>query len=114
MTCHGDDFIAEGSAEAMRAISRDMRRSFDCKAEPWIGEGFSPSGLFLKRRVQWESAARRFTWQGDPRLIMQAAAALGIDTAGCKGAPSPGSRSTGAGLREGAVPLDDAGRALVY
>ena len=114
MCCHGDDFIAEGPPQSMQQLSGQMRQKFDCKQFPWVGLGFTDSGDFLKRLVGWSSELGAFTWQGDPRLIEQAAALLGIDVRGCKGAPTPGSRATGSGMKEGPELLDESGRRLVY
>ena len=107
VSCHGDDFLAEGCADGLIAWTQSWPK--DLKSRSY-------QGLVLRRAAEWSkkddiciasSSGLRtgFTWQADPKYAQQLVADLGL--AGTKGVDSPASKETGKGNRDLDKPLSD-------
>ena len=89
MSCHGDDFLAEGPAEGLDRLNEVMREGFEAKGLPRIGDpahgGETTSGEHLHRLITWSQAA--FTWQADPKYAKLLVKEIGLE--GCKRVDTP-------------------------
>ena len=92
MSCHGDDFIAEGEDSGLDKLTEVMENNFESKVLARIGPGCARSGDFLKRTIRWYDDEKMFTWSGDKRLIEGVVQSLGLENA--KGSDIPGGKTT--------------------
>ncbi|CAE6969798.1 unnamed protein product [Symbiodinium sp. CCMP2592] len=106
LSCHGDDFIAEGESDDLDRLDALMMQSFESKILPRIGPeefgGQTTHGDHLHRIIRWSE--RGFTWEADPKYSRQIVEELGLTDA--KGADAPCSTECGKGRRDLEDPLD--------
>ncbi|CAE7276044.1 true, partial [Symbiodinium sp. CCMP2592] len=106
LSCHGDDFIAEGESDDLDRLDALMMQSFESKILPRIGPeefgGQTTHGDHLHRIIRWSE--RGFTWEADPKYSRQIVEDLGL--ADAKGADAPCSTECGKGRRDLEDPLD--------
>ena len=107
VSCHGDDFLAEGCTDGLDRLDAVMTKGFEVKILPRIGAqesgGMVQEGRHLHRLIKWTPDG--FTWQADPKYAQQLVADLGLT--GTKGVDSPASKETGKGNRDLDKPLSD-------
>ena len=100
MSCHGDDFLAEGPAEGLYRLDEVMREGFEVKVLPRIGDptygGETTSSEHLHRLITWSEAG--FTWQADPKYAKFLVKEMGLG--GCKGVDTPVSKEAGKNSRD--------------
>jgi hypothetical protein len=100
MSCHGDDFLAEGPAEGLDRLDEVMREGFEVKVLPRIGDptygGETTSSEHLHRLITWSEAG--FTWQADPKYAKFLVKEMGLG--GCKGVDTPVSKEAGKNSRD--------------
>ena len=105
MACHGDDFIAEGTAADLDRLDGIMKRHFQVKVLPRIGDpsygGAVAEGNHLNRIIQWSD--KGFSWQADPKHAVEFVKELGLE--GSKGVETPASKDTGRNERHADDPL---------
>ena len=108
MSCHGDDFLAEGRAEDLDKLDEFMLQHFEIKVLPRIGNpehgGQCLEGDHLRRAIRWTKEG--FTWEADRKYVKLLTKELGLE--GAKGVDTPSSKLTGAGCRTSDKPLDAA------
>ena len=106
LSCHGDDFIAEGESDDLDRLDELMLKAFETKILPRIGPaefgGQVTSGDHLRRIIRWSE--RGFSWEADPKYSWQIVEELGLTEA--KGADAPCSTECGKGRRDLENPLD--------
>ncbi|CAE7038143.1 unnamed protein product, partial [Symbiodinium sp. CCMP2592] len=106
LSCHGDDFIAEGESDDLDRLDALMMQSFESKILPRIGPeefgGQTTHGDHLHRIIRWSE--RGFTWEADPKYSRQIVEELGLTDA--KSADAPCSTECGKGRRDLEDPLD--------
>ena len=106
ISCHGDDFIAEGESDDLDRLDELMLKAFETKILPRIGPaefgGQATSGDHLHRIIRWSE--RGFSWEADPKYSRQIVEELGLTEA--KGADAPCSTECGKGRRDLEDPLD--------
>jgi hypothetical protein len=107
---HGDDFATEGEPAALDVLDEMLEESVMIKKLGRIGPGGDASGRYLKRTIEWR--AGQFVWKGDEKHVWAAAAALGFDST-TKPAETPGTKTTGATMRNALDLLDEKGASLV-
>ena len=98
---HGDDFLAEGTAESLNVLDQLLLASMDVKVMPRIGPGAASSGRYLKRVIRWIGSG--FTWEADPKHVGRVLELLDLGDA--KPADTPGTKSTGVAMRDSLEPL---------
>ena len=107
VSCHGDDFLAEGCNDGLDRLDEVMTKGFEVKILPRIGAqesgGAVREGRHLHRLIKWTTDG--FTWQADPKYAQQLVADMGLT--GTKGVDSPASKETGKGNRDLDKPLSD-------
>ena len=86
LSCHGDDFLAEGEGADLDKLDELMKQHFEVKILDRIGPaeygGQVAEGLHLHRRIAWvESPVRGFTWEADPKYAPQIIKDLGLENA---------------------------------
>ena len=90
MGCHGDDFLAEGTAASCDELDKIMHRCFEVKIMPRIGPpehgGQATSGRHLGRLIKW--SPKGFTWEGNEKHLVDLFEATGLKE-GSKGVDSP-------------------------
>ena len=100
MSCHGDDFLAEGEAKELDLLDEVMLSAFETKVLPRIGPpdfgGVCDKGDHLKRLIRWSE--KGFTWESDPKYTKDLVKWAGLE--GGKGVETPTSPDTGKGCRE--------------
>ena len=101
LVIHGDDFLAEGTAECLNELDKLLFSAMDVKAMPRIGPGAASSGKYLKRIIKWEND--EFTWEADPKHVARTIEILNL--ADAKPADTPGTKTTGASMRDALDPL---------
>ena len=79
LSCHGDDFIAEGESDDWDRLGALMLQAFQAKILPRIGPaefgGQTTSGDHLHRVVRWSEHG--FSWEADPKYSRQIVEELG-------------------------------------
>ena len=99
LSCHGDDFLAEGMSADLDKLDELMAASFETKTLPRIGPpengGQATEGSHLHRIIRW--TGKGFSWQADPKYSEILVAELGLK--GSKGVDTPSSKDTGKGDR---------------
>ena len=107
VSCHGDDFLAEGCSDGLDRLDEVMTKGFEVKILPRIGAqesgGAVREGRHLHRLIKWTTDG--FTWQADPKYAQQLVADMGLT--GTKGVDSPASKETGKGNRDLDKPLSE-------
>lgn len=100
MSCHGDDFLAEGEAAELDMLDEVMMRSFETKVLPRIGPhefgGETDKGERLHRLITWSE--KGFTWESDPKYAKDLISWAKLGDG--KGIETPSSPDTGKGCRE--------------
>eukprot|EP00435_Cladocopium_sp_Y103_P039764 s3333_g10.t1 len=99
LSCHGDDFLAEGLSSDLDKLDESMVASFETKVLPRIGPeqwgGQAQQGSHLHRIIKWTGTG--FTWEADPKYVDILVSELGLQ--GAKGVDTPSSKDTGKGDR---------------
>ena len=108
LSCHGDDFLAEGLAGDLDRLGQLMVENFETKVLPRIGPsaagGATNKGEHLHRIIQWkEGPTPMFTWEADPKYAKLLATELNLNDG--KGVDTPSSKDTGKGDRFANEPL---------
>ena len=107
-TCHGDDFLAEGSTAALDHLDCVRGDAFDVKVLPRIGPpgfgGQAAEGIHLGRTIAWTS--RGFTWCGNPQHVADFITLMGL-TSESRGSSTPASKATGKNMRNAMDELPD-------
>ena len=105
MSCHGDDFLAEGEAKELDLLDEVMLSAFETKVLPRIGPpefgGACEKGDHLHRVIKWSE--KGFTWESDPKYARDLVKWAGLE--GGKAVETPTSPETGKGCREAENPL---------
>ena len=97
-TCHGDDFLAEGSDALLVRIDRVMTDEFDAKMLGRVGRGHFAEIKFLGRTLRQQEQEKCFRWSGGTRHVKELAVLLGLtDTPPVTKRRSHGSKATGGG-----------------
>ena len=106
LSCHGDDFLAEGEAQDLDKLDEVMLANFETKVLPRLGDpesgGEVTSGKHLGRTISWSKAG--YTWESDDKYSRTLVKELGLE--GGNGVDSPSSSETGKGQRNCDQPLD--------
>ena len=106
LSCHGDDFLAEGESDDLDWLDEIMVKNFETKVLPRIGDpaagGQVASGTHLRRIIKWTD--KGFTWEADPKHAQVIVKELGLE--GAKGVDSPSSTDTGKNQRNLDAELD--------
>ena len=89
---HGDDFFAEGRAEALLQVDEYLRSKFRINLVSLAGPRQEKEIKFLKRVITYGPDG--WTWTGDPAHRKQLVDELNFG--GAKGAATPGSKATAA------------------
>ena len=109
VACHGDDFLAEGLCDDLKRLDEVMRKHFEVKVLPRIGDpsygGEVQEGTHLHRIIR-ALPKGGFSWEADPKYAGQMAQSLELDD--CKGVDTPASKDTGKNERDAAQVLSDA------
>ena len=99
LSCHGDDFLAEGMSSDLDKLDELMIASFETKVLPRIGPdqwgGQVQHGSHLHGVIKWIRLG--LTWEADPKYLNLLVSDLGLK--GSKGMASPSSKDTGKGDR---------------
>ena len=107
ISCHGDDFLAEGQASDLDRVDELMVKNFETKVLPRIGDpqfgGQCDSGTHLHRVISW--TPKGFSWEADPKYARLLVEEFGLK--GCKGVDNPASKDTGKGDRHVDKALDE-------
>ena len=95
LSCHGDDFLAEGLAGDLEKLDSLMVENFETKVLPKIGPadagGETDSGEHLHRVIKWHDGSQAgFTWKADPKYAKDLVKQMGLES--CKGFDSPSSK----------------------
>ena len=98
LSCHGDDFLAEGMAVDLEKLDALMVENFETKVLPKIGPadagGETNSGSHLHRIIKWcDGSQEGFTWEADPKYAKSLVKAMNLE--GCKGVDTPSSKECG-------------------
>ena len=85
LSCHGDDFIAEGESDDWDRLDALTLQAFQAKILPRIGPaefgGQTTSGDHLHRIIRWSEHG--FSWEADPKYSRQIVEELGSAGAAC-------------------------------
>ena len=107
VSCHGDDFLAEGEAKDLDRLDLIMMKHFETKILPRIGPeefgGEINCGSHLHRIIRWTGTG--YSWEADPKYAKLITEELGLT--GAKGVDSPTSKDTGRGDRHADDPLNE-------
>ncbi|CAK0862523.1 unnamed protein product, partial [Prorocentrum cordatum] len=108
MCCHGDDFLAEGHRDTLDAIGNFLEANFEVTESESIGPGYPGELNNLKRIVGYtselpETRMPGFYWSADPKHVEELI--RWGHKSGSKAAPTPGTKATGAGMRNALDPL---------
>ena len=99
LSCHGDDFLAEGEAKDLDRLDTIMVKHFETKILLRIGPeefgGETDHGSHLHRIIRWTGSG--YSWEADPKYSKLIIEELGLT--GAKGVDSPTSKETGRGDR---------------
>ena len=99
LSCHGDDFLAEGLSSDLDKLDELMVKSFETKVLPRIGPeqwgGEVQEGSHLHRVIKWTGSG--FSWQADQKYVDILVSEMGLSNA--KGVDSPSCKDTGKGDR---------------
>lgn len=80
LSCHGDDFLAEGEAQDLDKVDAMMMRNFEVKILPRIGpEEFGGHGSHLHRVIRW--TGKGFSCEADNKCAKIIVEALGLKNA---------------------------------
>lgn len=91
---HGDDFHAEGEPEDI--LTLESVQKWQCKRIVPIGPGYENEGKILKRSLKW--SPKGVELEPDRKHVINMARKLHLtDT---KGSETPGSKTTGVGVRD--------------
>ena len=101
LSCHGDDFLAEGLPQDLNRLDELMQENFEVKILPRIGPkdsgGEVSEGKHLSRMIKWDESLPGFTWEADPKYVKELVNSMGLE--GCKGFDTPSSKDCGKGDR---------------
>ena len=90
MIVHGDDFFAEGRAEALLQVDDYLRNKFRISLMSLAGPRHEKDITFLKRVITYGTDG--WTWTGHPAHSKKLVD--GIKLGGAKSAATPGSKAT--------------------
>jgi len=100
---HGDDFLGGAESEDLDWFEKLLQMNFSLKSEGRVGPQAGISIRYLKRTIGWSLDG--FTYCGDRSHVERVSEEFGLGNA--KSAPTPGTRSTGKGVRDA---LDELGK----
>ena len=100
LSCHGNDFLAEGMATDLEKLDALMVENFETKVLPKIGPADAGGETsHLHRIIKWrEGSQEGFTCEADPKYAKSLVKAMNLD--GCKGVDTPSSKECGKGDRQ--------------
>ena len=106
--CWGDDFLVEADEVDLDAVEAHLVRRLEVKVLARLGGKQSGEIGFLKRVLRHDDVTGSFTWCSGERYVQDAATTLQLmgRTTECKTADTPGTKGTGAALRDGDQKLD--------
>ena len=100
VSCHGDDFLASGTKEALDFLDAIMVQEYETKVLPRIGApehgGHCREGYHLHRKITW--SPRGFSWEADKKYADVLVTELGLR--GAKGVDTPASKDCGKSDRD--------------
>ena len=106
--CWSDDLLVEADEVDLDAVEMDLVKRLEVKVLARFGGKQSGEIGFLKRVLRYDAVAGSFTWCSGKRYVQDAATTLQLTgrTTECKTADTPGTKGTGAALRDGDQKLD--------
>ena len=101
LTCHGDDFLAEGSTAVLDELGDLLNGAFETKTFDYVGPKNPGELAYLKRTVGYtdqlpESNTAGFYWCANGKMIEDLIEKKGYK----KSSKVPGTKATGEGSRE--------------
>ncbi len=98
---HGNDFLVEGTAESLNVLDQLLMSSMEVKVMTRVGPGTASSGKYLKRVIRCNGGG--FTWGADAKHVCRVLELQDLGDA--KPADTPGTKGTGAAMRDSLGPL---------
>ena len=101
--CWGDDLLVEADEVDLDAGEAHLVKRLEVKVLARLGGKQSDEIGFLKRVLRYDAETGSFTWCSGKRYVQDAATTLQLTgrTTECKTADTPGTKGTGAALRDG-------------
>ena len=101
--CWGDDLLVEADEVDLDAVEAHLVKRLEVKVLARLGGKQSGEIGFLKRVLRYDVETASFTWCSGKRYVQDAATTLQLTgrKTECKTADTPGTKSTGAALRDG-------------
>ena len=101
--CWVDDLLVEADEGDLDAVEAHLVKRLEVKVLARLGEKQSGEIGFVKRVLRHDAETGSFTWCSGKRYVQDAATTLQLlgRTTECKTADTPGTKGTGAALRDG-------------
>ena len=100
VSCHGDDFLASGTREALYFLDAIMVQEYETKVLPHVGAlehgGHCREGYHLHRKIT--RSPKGYSWEADGKYAEVLVSKLGLQ--GAKGVDAPASKDCGKSDRD--------------